>query len=68
VCWGEKLGRFVESVHHDEDDLALRREQARADGLMEQRVHSVGERPELALIELAEVETWTGTTVPPTLL
>jgi hypothetical protein len=38
-------------VHHGEDDLALLREQARADRLLEQRVYPVGERSELALVE-----------------
>ena len=50
----QKLDRLVESVHYGEDDLALLREQARADGLLEQRVHPVGERSELALVESAE--------------
>lgn len=44
----QKLGRLVEN------DLTLLREQARADRLLEQRVHPVGERSELALVESAE--------------
>jgi len=50
----QKIGRLLESVHHGEDDLALLREQARADRLLEQRVHPVGERSELALVESTE--------------
>jgi hypothetical protein len=44
-------------VDHGEDDLALLREQARADRLLEQPVHPVGERSELALVESTEDAT-----------
>lgn len=46
---GKRWTRSVQSA-----DLTLLREQARADRLFEQRVHPVGERSELALVESAE--------------
>jgi hypothetical protein len=41
-------------VPHGDNDLTLLREQARADRLLEQRVHPVGDRSELALVESTE--------------